>query len=47
MFQASGLCENSGAHHKNWISARLRKLVATWRCFFVKIYGDTLTASAL
>lgn len=31
MFQASGLCENSGSHYNNWISARLRKIVAAWR----------------
>jgi hypothetical protein len=31
MFQAFGLCENSGSRHNNWISARLRKTVAAWR----------------
>ena len=23
--------KNSGSHHNNWISARLRKIVAAWR----------------
>ena len=31
MFRSSGLCENSGSHHNNWISARLCKIVAAWR----------------
>ena len=31
MFQSSGLCENSGSRHNNWISARLCKTVAALR----------------